>query len=882
SADNTRNYFRTNVAWDGYNVSRIDLLRGPNSILFGLGSPGGVVNATTDSANVSKDSGQIQANFDEYGSFRGTLNYNKVIIQDQLAIRLALLSDNEEFQQRPAYDDEERLFLAGTWRPEGLNRNGITFDISLDYEAGEGTSNRPRTAPPLDWLTPWLEPVSTNPIQLPAGSNYMGFSNGVIPSYTQFVNRQGVTFLDNVSGNRPLGISGWADAFGPRLNVDPAVGTDYWRQRRVWVEGVLNPNGTVYFGNPQASRRLFGYGNAFQDSPLQAFDDYLIAQGHPLGNAFIPLQITDPTVFDFYNLLLDGPNKKEWNDFDQFRAVLSNTFFDQKVGYELSYFSENVTRNQTTYLSNAARIFVDTQLEDIEGNSNPDFGRPYVQETTFDGNRTLESEIEGFRASAYFELDFTESDNDSFWRRMVGRHLFNGAYSEDKTWAFNRNFQRHVLGPEFVEKSPNNPLYNNRTRVSVRYYLGDSIASSIGASGLNIPNMSRYVIPEGGTINLRWFDTTWNAPESVSPSAPWVNPLGQTWEQAANPDNYVGWSQGNYTIVDALSGDPDDLDLATRAASLQDNEVDSKIFTWQGFLVDGILVGTYGWREDESSSAIVTSGSNPVPYNNANLDPAVFNLDSSSASRNSLTVRSNSYSLVAHLNGLPWLGEKLPINVSLSYNEGENFNPTSGRRNVNGQFLGAPQGSTEEYGVLLSTKDNRYTLRVMQYETAVLNGPPTFSIANNFRFNQFLALNPRELVSDIESGEFRDLYNQQTTTPSFSIDDQENIHAPAWRQFERDLAAAFPGFVPTYLSTGTWAPSNTETSFSTGFANTEDNVSKGYEFEFTANPTDSLRITLNASKTKAERTNVPGESTESLYEFIQSKMYNTDGTPSAA
>jgi outer membrane receptor protein involved in Fe transport len=50
NADNTRNYFIADIPWDGYTVSRVDLQRGPNAILFGLGSPAGVVNTTIDQA----------------------------------------------------------------------------------------------------------------------------------------------------------------------------------------------------------------------------------------------------------------------------------------------------------------------------------------------------------------------------------------------------------------------------------------------------------------------------------------------------------------------------------------------------------------------------------------------------------------------------------------------------------------------------------------------------------------------------------------------------------------------------------------------------------------------------------------------------------------
>ncbi len=51
SADNTRDYFLTNIPWDAFDVGRVDLQRGPNSILFGTGSPAGIINVSTNAAS---------------------------------------------------------------------------------------------------------------------------------------------------------------------------------------------------------------------------------------------------------------------------------------------------------------------------------------------------------------------------------------------------------------------------------------------------------------------------------------------------------------------------------------------------------------------------------------------------------------------------------------------------------------------------------------------------------------------------------------------------------------------------------------------------------------------------------------------------------------
>lgn len=50
AADNTRNFFLTDIPWESYATDRVDIQRGPNSILFGMGSPAGIINTSTKTA----------------------------------------------------------------------------------------------------------------------------------------------------------------------------------------------------------------------------------------------------------------------------------------------------------------------------------------------------------------------------------------------------------------------------------------------------------------------------------------------------------------------------------------------------------------------------------------------------------------------------------------------------------------------------------------------------------------------------------------------------------------------------------------------------------------------------------------------------------------
>src|SRR5664280_143008 len=71
-ADNTRDYFLTDIPWDNFNVGRVDLQRGPNSILFGVGSPAGIINSSLNGA-AFKSAYKVENVTSSYASQRNLL-----------------------------------------------------------------------------------------------------------------------------------------------------------------------------------------------------------------------------------------------------------------------------------------------------------------------------------------------------------------------------------------------------------------------------------------------------------------------------------------------------------------------------------------------------------------------------------------------------------------------------------------------------------------------------------------------------------------------------------------------------------------------------------------------------------------------------------------
>ena len=70
-----------------YNLEQVEVLRGPNALLFGRGGTGGVLNRVTKKAVLDRQFTQAAFNIDSLGEMGGQLDYN-VGLSDSTAFRL--------------------------------------------------------------------------------------------------------------------------------------------------------------------------------------------------------------------------------------------------------------------------------------------------------------------------------------------------------------------------------------------------------------------------------------------------------------------------------------------------------------------------------------------------------------------------------------------------------------------------------------------------------------------------------------------------------------------------------------------------------------------------------------------------------------------------
>jgi hypothetical protein len=95
----TVNYFPIYAVKDFFNVDRFELDLGPNSILFGIGSLGGVATSYTKQARFDQDFTELDLTVNSFGGARAVLDVNQrvsILKKDDFGIRINILADRDE------------------------------------------------------------------------------------------------------------------------------------------------------------------------------------------------------------------------------------------------------------------------------------------------------------------------------------------------------------------------------------------------------------------------------------------------------------------------------------------------------------------------------------------------------------------------------------------------------------------------------------------------------------------------------------------------------------------------------------------------------------------------------------------------------------------
>jgi outer membrane receptor protein involved in Fe transport len=705
SADASRNFFLTAIPLDSYNVGRIDVQRGPNSILFGIGSPAGIYNSSLNVA-AFKNANKIQTMVGSFGTARGTLNLNRVLLPNELALHIDFVEDHTKYRQDPAYKNSRRLYGTTKWDPKILARGTAHTSLSANFETGRIDGNSPRSTPPGDSITAYFNDSAFSDPTAPGGRR----TYDTYPAIT--TGSTGPNPWLGTPGNRVFG--GIVTQYDRGQPFNSFIGS-----ARSWPTGAALP-APYSTGNPM--RGIVDFATYKSNLPLVTETDRAARR---LG-AWKSRSLTDASIFDFYDNLLDGDNKHEYVRFHAFNVALAQTFFNQKAGFELAYDSQYVRNGNYNFISqDAANITIDITRTLPDGTPNPGVGRPMVIANGGSGGvgNYTRREVDSARAQMFAEFNVADwLGKESKLGRIFGRNLFTGLLARQETEAESRRYIRWHLNQSFAPNAPASVGTASKDN-NLYIYLGPSVnAVSSGTAvypterGLHLTGIKETILPATNSIVNVYNNVT----NTFVPL-----PLALLNNDAINDDD-----AREYT-----------------SAQKSRDVVRSRALVWQGYWFEGNVVPMVGFRRDSNGNRFVKA---PLGADNAviGLNSSLYTLPETSAdlnSRNGITstsAQSKTYSVVVHTP--QWLRKKLPLraNIAPYFNQSENIQAQPGRVDVLGGAISNPKGETREYGVRISVLDDRLSVRWARYRTLATNisapsiGSSQFEIGHSEAFGQ--------------------------------------------------------------------------------------------------------------------------------------------------
>jgi outer membrane receptor protein involved in Fe transport len=434
AADSTRNFFTSPyIPLDSYNTQSVTINRGANAILFGFGSPAGIIENTLETPSF-RNKGQLQLKVDNYGGTRESLDINHVLIDKKLAFRVDVLNDHKQYEQEQSYRAQRRFYGALLFQPTR------TTTFRANAESGKIRQRLPRVDPPIDSMTTWWD------FGRPSRTNI--FYGAALLAYQRANN------LDGLEGN-------WAQ--NPGFIYDNSNSTT---PSDAYVAFATAPGGISY--------RKLGPRSSKEIAQFVTFN--------PVAGFLVPEQVLDRSIFDYRKFSIDGPNNGNTLSFDTVNLSAEQLFFQGNAGIELVYDHQQsvstVWRTLAGYRGN--NLFIDPNTVTIDGRPNPHFGRPMVAAS---GSFDMEdNELETGRATAFIRHDFRRKFG--WFGRLLGQQSVTGLYSEHYSDQYKVNGRNAAAQVGWVAGTGGSGIADRN--ISTVVYLGPSLANAATPANANL------------------------------------------------------------------------------------------------------------------------------------------------------------------------------------------------------------------------------------------------------------------------------------------------------------------------------------------------------------------------------------------------------------
>lgn len=799
SATRTRDYFPSDLPTDTFNVDNLTISRGPNAVLAGIGSPGGVIDSGLRKAGF-RDSYRFTSRFSSYHSHREQLHINQVIIPQRLALRFDLLNDEQYYRQKPADNRDKRFYTALQYRVFEPERGSFfgrgTFRANFETGGINGTPTDPLT--PTFTVANWFYPTTRGGVSAPENAKYQWWGYGTpLTTAPTAANAATLSALRNANG---VGI---VPATSSVIQGFPL----YTQFALIYANPASNTAG-VGLTDP-ALAGVQGFQGGIPVTLPGGTGGALRSSGDPwrLVTGFVRTRLQDPNVFDFYENLMTGAFDTRAQRFNAADFRYEQLFLGGKAGAEVAYNYQgfNTARDFSIPTGgNDEGIMVDVNYYlSVKTNAgqpilNPNFGRPFISTTDVFRLTTNRITRESGQITTFYKHDFTRSP--SRWGRMLGKHTLTGLLFNTQIERFSRQYAStwDPNGPVNPQSSLGGALPGSfGTQVNGWFYLGPSLVNVNKLEDVRLQPITAARPQSGQTYTLQVYD-----PVSRSFVTRTSKPL-----------------QILQRLVD------------------QREKVRSSSVALQSNLFNDHVTTLVGWREDFDEA--FTSLAPPVlPNGNVDASRVTFNPAVTQGKR------SWTKSVVARV---PY---EFPggTQLRLFWNQSGNFNPVGQRRNIWNEELGSPTSNTEERGISISALGGKLYFRVIRYQTDIQND--SVGVGNPYNY---ISSQIGRLLAARDAGLLPADFNYNYPGWNSFSDVARALYSTIPARMQANIGAE-KNFNPRFTGSGSslqWIPDTI-----VGLTSTSDTESKGTEFETILNPSRSWRISLSVAKNEATKAKV--------------------------
>ncbi|WP_146180210.1 TonB-dependent receptor plug domain-containing protein [Opitutus sp. ER46] len=643
------------VPIDPINIDALEITRGPNSSIFGLGNASGTVNVLPARANLRRDSSTVELRGDSYGGARASIDLNRVVKRDALAVRASAVFQNDHFQRKPSYAQSERYNGMITWQPY----KETTIRGWVEYY--ENLARRPNAVLPRDGVTYWQQ--NGRPTWDP--STWTVTRNGVKTVVPYNANQ----------GTETAALGPGLESGGTALYARPSMFVEPDGSIPLWMVGRLSSTDPTT-GAPTPDRQQ-GNQRFVESAPEPRVG--------PLAQTI--LSLNDRSLYDWQDVNIAAPN---WSR-DRVRTfnVELEQFFVRTPRHVLAFqggwLREEADRYSRQFVGQSSEspmlVYIDVNEKLLDGRANPFFLRPYINAT----EPTLRRDPflrDSFKGQLAYQLNLTREKN---WVRWLGDHAFS-AYGEYKnTQSASYRFRDAVISNHaWLPAGANRANGTTAARGYYRYYLGDR-------QGDNVDYAPPAWQSSAGTYALNWYNAVtqqWVSEPATIGEAYYAPGAGT--QRSRNIIKTTGAVMQNHLLDDRI---------VTTAGVRRDSNL-NRLSTGTPVAPDGItadLVANRTWLEDwlRRDGRTKTYGVVVKPLRN-------FKWVDARAARG----------------GVGGFLADAARSLTLHYNRSDSFLPEIVAQNLVGELLPDPHGKGKDYGFAISLLgDNRLVLRYNQYES---------------------------------------------------------------------------------------------------------------------------------------------------------------------